>query len=104
MPTSSRVRAQLNGKVERSHRSDEQEFYQFLTYKGDVGLEAKLKDGERFYNLARPHGAFNGKTPNEALRDRLWPDWKLSLEIDHVTTCSAHSGPLLRRATWSWQQ
>ena len=62
---------QLNGKVERSHRSDEQEFYQLLTYKGDVDLEAKLEEWERFYNLARPHGAFNGKTPYEALRERL---------------------------------
>jgi transposase InsO family protein len=26
---------------------------------------------ERFYNLARPHGAHNGKTPYEALRERL---------------------------------
>jgi len=41
---------QLNGKVERSHRSDEQEFYQLLTYKGDVDLEAKLDEWERFYN------------------------------------------------------
>jgi len=62
---------QLNGKVERSHRSDEQEFYQLMTYKGDVDLEAKLEEWERFYNLARPHGAFNGKTPYEALRERL---------------------------------
>lgn len=62
---------QLNGKVERSHRSDEQEFYQLLTYKGDVDLEAKLEEWERFYNLARPHGAFNGKTPYEALREKL---------------------------------
>ena len=62
---------QLNGKVERSHRSDEQEFYQLLTYKDDVDLEAKLEEWERFYNFARPHGAFNGKTPYEALRERL---------------------------------
>lgn len=62
---------QLNGKVERSHRSDEQEFYQLLTYKGDVDLEAKLDEWERFYNFARPHGAFNGRTPYEALRDKL---------------------------------
>jgi transposase InsO family protein len=62
---------QLNGKVERSHRSDEQEFYQLLTYKGDVDLEAKLAEWERFYNLARPHGAHNGKTPYEALREKL---------------------------------
>ena len=62
---------QLNGKVERSHRSDQEEFYQLLSYKDDVDLEAKLADWERFYNLARPHGAHNGQSPYEALRDRL---------------------------------
>jgi len=62
---------QLNGKVERSHRSDQQEFYQLLSYKGDVDLMAKLDQWERFYNFHRPHGAFNGKTPYEALRERL---------------------------------
>lgn len=62
---------QLNGKVERSHRADEQEFYQLLSYKGDVDLEAKLREWERFYNLARPHGAHSGKTPYEALREKL---------------------------------
>lgn len=62
---------QLNGKVERSHRSDQQEFYQLLSYKGDVDLEAKLDEWERFYNFARPHGAHNGQTPYEALRDKL---------------------------------
>lgn len=50
---------QLNGKVERSHRSDQQEFYQLLSQKGDIDLEAKLDEWERFYNFARPHGAFN---------------------------------------------
>jgi len=60
---------QLNGKVERSHRSDEQEFYQLLSNKDDVDLEAKLGEWEQFYNFARPHGAFNGKTPYEALRE-----------------------------------
>ena len=50
---------QLNGKVERSHRSDQQEFYHLLSYKGDVDLEAKLDEWERFYNFARPHGAHN---------------------------------------------
>ncbi|MGE4609964.1 MAG: integrase core domain-containing protein, partial [Paracoccaceae bacterium] len=51
---------QLNGKVERSHRSDQQEFYQLLSYKDDVDLEAKLAEWEKFYNFARPHGAHNG--------------------------------------------
>lgn len=38
---------QLNGKVERSHRSDSQEFYQLLSYKGDIDLKAKLAEWER---------------------------------------------------------
>jgi len=62
---------QLNGKVERPHRSDQKEFYQLLSYKGDVDLEAKLQEWERSYNLARSHGADNGKTPYEALREKL---------------------------------
>ncbi len=62
---------QLNGKVERPHRSDQQEFFQLLSYKDDVDLEAKLDEWERFYNFARPHGAHNGQTPYEALRDKL---------------------------------
>ncbi len=62
---------QLNGKVERSHRSDQEEFYQLLDYTDDVDLKRKLADWEKFYNFARPHGAFNGKTPYEALREKL---------------------------------
>lgn len=62
---------QLNGKVERSHRSDQEEFYQLLSYKGDVDLNKKLDAWEQFYNFNRPHGAFGGKTPYEALRSIL---------------------------------
>jgi len=62
---------QLNGKVERSHRSDKEEFYQLLTYTDDVDLNKKLEEWERFYNFGRPHGAFDGKTPYEALRNML---------------------------------
>jgi transposase InsO family protein len=62
---------QLNGKVERSHRSDQEEFYQLLNYKNDVDLEKKLSEWEQFYNFARPHGAHKGKTPYESLRDKL---------------------------------
>ncbi|MEQ1610363.1 MAG: integrase core domain-containing protein, partial [Hyphomonadaceae bacterium] len=45
--------------------------YQLLSYKDDVDLEAKLDEWEHFYNFNRPHGAFNGQTPYEALRERL---------------------------------
>jgi transposase len=62
---------QLNGKVERSHLTDEREFYQLLTYKDDVDLTKKLNQWENFYNFERPHSAHKGKTPYEILKDRL---------------------------------
>ena len=61
----------FQGKVERSHRTDTQAFYQLLTYTGDVDLNEKLVEWENFYNDQRPHGALQGKTPSEALREKL---------------------------------
>ncbi len=61
----------LNGKVERSHRTDKKEFYQLLTCRDDVDLNRKLAKREPFYNVQHPHGAFSGKTPYEALRSSL---------------------------------
>lgn len=62
---------QLNGKVERSHRTDKDEFYQLLTYTDDVDLNLKLETWENFYNFDRPHTAFEGKTPYEVLKHKL---------------------------------
>ncbi len=59
---------QLNGKVERSHCTDQEELYQLLTYTDDVDLNKKLESWEHFYNFNRPHGAFDGQTPYEVLR------------------------------------
>jgi len=59
---------QLNGKVERSHRTDQTEFYQLLTYTDDVDLNAKLRAWEDFYNYDRPHLSFEGKTPYEVMK------------------------------------
>jgi len=61
----------LNGKVERSHRTDDIEFYQLLTYTDDVDLNKKLAQWEEFYNLHRPHSSLKGKTPYEILREKL---------------------------------
>jgi transposase InsO family protein len=61
----------LNGKVERSHSTDEQEFYQLLTYTDDVDLKKKLAVWEEFYNLWRPHSSHNGKTPYEVLCEKM---------------------------------
>ena len=62
---------QLNGKVERSHRTDQEEFYQLLTFTDDVDLNEKIKVWENFYNFNRPHGAHKGKTPYEVLKSTL---------------------------------
>ena len=61
----------LNGKVERSHRVDDQEFYQLLDRDGitdDIRLfNEKLREWEDYYNYHRPHGALDGQTPYERL-------------------------------------
>lgn len=61
----------LNGKVERSHLTDQQEFYQLIEYKDDIDIEKKLSEWENFYNCHRPNGALKGKTPYEVLREKL---------------------------------
>ena len=63
----------LNGKVERSHRIDAEEFYRML--EGVVIDDAqvfndKLKEWEDFYNYHRPHGSLDGQTPYERLKQR----------------------------------
>ena len=61
----------LNGKVERSHRVDDQEFYQLLDKDGvsdDIHLfNEKLREWENYYNYHRPHSALDGQTPFERL-------------------------------------
>jgi len=59
---------QLNGKVERSHRTDQTEFYQLLTYTDDVDRNVKLRAWEDFYNYDRPHLSLEGKTPYEVMK------------------------------------
>jgi transposase InsO family protein len=63
----------LNGKVERSHRIDADEFYRMLdgVVIDDTALfNDKLEEWETFYNFHRPHGGLDGQTPYERLRQR----------------------------------
>lgn len=62
----------LNGKVERSHRIDAEEFYQLLD-KDDISdsiqlYNEKLREWENYYNFDRPHGSLDGQTPYERLK------------------------------------
>ncbi len=54
----------LNGKVERSQRTDLEEFYPTVDLK-DSNLRQKLADWQDYYNEFRPHGSLNSKTPWE---------------------------------------
>jgi transposase InsO family protein len=56
-----------NGKVERSHRTDEEEFFRRTTFRSVTELAAKLRRWEHEYNHRRPHLALAGKTPAERL-------------------------------------
>jgi transposase InsO family protein len=63
----------LNGKVERSHRIDADEFYRLLDglVLDDARLfTTKLQEWEDFYNFDRPHGGLGGQTPYERLRQK----------------------------------
>ena len=51
--------------------TDQTEFYQLLTYTGDVDLNAKLEAWESFYNYDRLHISLDGKTPYEVMKSLL---------------------------------
>jgi len=55
-----------NGTVERSHREDEEKFYQRNTFKTRRDLEKKIRAWNEYYNNLE-HCSLNGKTPNEML-------------------------------------
>lgn len=57
-----------NSYVERSHGSDENEFYQLGNVYQDRGLmNKKLQEWENVWNNIRPHEALDYRTPNEYL-------------------------------------
>lgn len=55
-----------NGTVERSHREDEQKFYQRNQFKNIHDLEKKIRLWNEYYNDLE-HCGLDGKTPNEVL-------------------------------------
>jgi transposase InsO family protein len=66
----------LNGKVERSHLTDQREFYQVLDYKDDVDLRLKLSQWEDYCNFLRPHFAHAGNIPYEKLKRTMLGEYQ----------------------------
>ena len=60
-----------NGKVERSHRTDGQEFYGITQFVSIHHLKRLLRQWEREYNTKRQHMALGGKTPSQYLEEKL---------------------------------
>src|SRR5713101_1507491 len=64
---------EVNGKVERSHKTDAEEFYRGRCFRNKKDLSRKLKRWEAQYNGDRPHLALKGKTPSERVRELTRP-------------------------------
>ena len=63
---------QLNGKVERSHKTDEERFYSRFRFSSDSALDHALKTvWMPEYNELRPHSSLGGLTPMDFLKKRL---------------------------------
>lgn len=54
----------LNGKVERSQKTDLEEFYAITDLSDFETLREELAQWQFFYNWQRPHGSLNGKPPS----------------------------------------
>jgi transposase-like protein len=61
---------QQNGRVERSHRTDQEQFYEQTKFKSFEELRYKIKLWNMYYNDLE-HCALNGLTPNQALREKV---------------------------------
>lgn len=59
---------ELNGKVERSHQTDEVSFYQLYQFKNLKPLQEKFSLWIDYYNHERPHWGLKGQTPVEKLK------------------------------------
>jgi transposase InsO family protein len=55
-----------NGTVERSHREDQEKFYEQQVFRSLADLKKKIRQWNEYYNDLE-HCGLKGKTPNEAL-------------------------------------
>jgi len=59
-----------NGTVERSHREDQEKFYEQNIFRNFSDLQNKIRNWNEYYNNLE-HCGLNGKTPNEMLRFKV---------------------------------
>ena len=59
-----------NGTVERSHREDQQKFYERNTFRSINDLKKKIRLWNEYYNNLE-HCGLDGKTPNEVLYEKV---------------------------------
>ncbi len=58
----------LNGKVERSQRTDLEEFYAIEDI-NDPDLPERLQEWQHYWNWERPHSSIGGKSPVDKWSD-----------------------------------
>ena len=59
----------MNGKVERTQRTDLDEFYSSVNPNNDPNLREKLKNWQNYYNKERSYTSLDGKTPFEKYQE-----------------------------------
>ena len=76
----------LNGKVERSQKTDIEEFYSTidLTKHNIVSLDIPLAEWQHYYNWERPHSSLSGKTPVEEYTELMY-DTPLQEEVSNLS-------------------
>jgi transposase InsO family protein len=102
---------ELNGKVERSHRTDDEEFFWKAPYENLEAFKKGLEQWIEDYNYTRPHSSLKGLTPVEKLvQVFLVPLWVLAfrwgnLEIleEKITITKRVLGTYLKYHDWVQQ-
>jgi len=69
-----------NGRVERSHRTDDEEFYNLNPVKNPHVWKYRISNWEKFYNFYRPHQALDNVSPYQ-----YWLKYHREQERKNVT-------------------
>jgi transposase InsO family protein len=69
-----------NGRVERSHRTDDEEFYNLNPVRNPYAWKYRISSWEKFYNLHRPHQSLANLSPYQ-----YWLKYHKEQEAKNVT-------------------